>query len=484
MAPKGTSWRPKIFIKIKIRFLLRYFHTYSSIFVVPSPLARRPPPPRPSYADKVRGTPPVADAKFHEPSGSKKNPPEFPKITSFTQKSAAPVAGGVASKEKSSEKKKPAAPVAGSGVASKEKSSQKNKREVVDWFSHPSHPPNKKEKKIREKLGLQAEMALSQASLTSAATTFSLLQAAVTRAKEEIEIRDDKIELLENSSGFLTKYVPPSLDDERVYLGEKSPSSEFKTKHLQLHYLNILPQHLRSKDEEDKIDDIMIFFNKQKEAGNVEGGPCGLNKMWILPVKKNSTFIHQIKSHNMEFSEYKDIKCKGESPSMKEGATALLRGRVQAYGKKREDNTFFGDDEYLINVSKDVCKHSFGVLLNSNAAMWITSSGVCIYAYKNERDSLMLFTSGTQSRSKGYADCQISRTIVQCDANHTQHCMIHRLMMMANTPIFDPKQWILWEVDHIDQNSKNNDLLNLRWVLQLTNKANYHGTKGFTKTRA
>jgi hypothetical protein len=229
-------------------------------------LARRPPPPRPSYADKVRGTPPVADAKFHEPSGSKKNPPEFPKITSFTQKSAAPVAGGVASKEKSSEKKKPAAPVAakktsftqksatpvaggvaskekssekkkpatpvaakktsftqksaapvtaltaapvaGGGVASKEKSSQKNKREVVDWFSHPSHPPNKKEKKIREKLGLQAEMALSQASLTSAATTFSLLQAAVTRAKEEIEIRDDKIELLENSSGFLTKYVP------------------------------------------------------------------------------------------------------------------------------------------------------------------------------------------------------------------------------------------------------------------------------------
>ncbi len=38
--------------------------------------------------------------------------------------------------------------------------------------------------------------------------------------------------------------------------------------------------------------------------------------------------------------------------------------------------------------------------------------------------------------------------------------MIHRVMMMANTPIFDPKQWILWEVDHIDQNSKNNDFLN------------------------
>jgi hypothetical protein len=62
--------------------------------------------------------------------------------------------------------------------------------------------------------------------------------------------------------------------------------------------------------------------------------------------------------------------------------------------------------------------------------------------------------------------------------------MIHRVMMMANTPIFDPKQWILWEVDHIDQNSKNNDFLNLRWVLQLTNKANYHGTKGFTKKKS
>jgi hypothetical protein len=327
-------------------------------------------------------------------------------------------------------------------------------------------------------------MALSQASLTSRTTSFSFLQATVARAKEEIEKRDATIKLLETSSGFLTKYVPPSLDDKRVYLGKNSPSSVFKTKHLQLHYLNILPQHLRSKVEEDKIDEIMIFFNEQKEAGNVEGGPCGLKKMWILPVKKRSTFIHQIKSQNNEFSEYKDIKCKGESPSMKEGATALLRGRVQHIRHKREDSTFFGDDEYLINVSKDVCEHSFGVLLNSNAAMWITSSGVCIYAYKNERDSLMLFTSGTQSRSKGYADCQISRTIVQCNANHPKSCMIHRVMMMANTPIFDPKQWILWEVDHIDQNSKNNDFLNLRWVLQLTNKANYHGTKGFTKKKS
>ena len=467
-------------------------------------MVRPPCPPSPSYADKVRGTPPVADAKFQEPSGSKKNPPE-------SQKPAAPVAGGVSSKKKSSEKKKPDAPVPGGvaskknppesqkpatpvagGVASKKKSSEKKKREV-DLFSHPSHPPpHKKEKKIREKLGLpdlemalsQAEMALSQASLTSHTTSFSFLQATVERAKEEIKKRDATIKLLETSSGILTKYVSPSLYDKSVYLGKTSPSSEFKTKHLKLHYLNILPQHLRSKDEEDEIDELMIFFNEQKEAGNVEGGPCGLKKMWILPVKKRSTFIHSIKSNNMEFSEFKDIKCKGESPSMKEGATALLSGRRQdKKSKKRVDSTFFGDDEYLINVSKDVCEHCFGVLLNSNAAMWITSSGVCIYAYKNERDSLMLFTKGTQSRSKGYDSCQISKSIVQCNAN-LHPSMVHRVMMMANSPIFDPKQWILWEVDHIDQNSLHNDIMNLRWVLQLTNKANYHGTKGFTKTRA
>ena len=274
------------------------------------------PPSSPSYA-----TPPVAVTsvtKFQQPSGSKKIPPEFPKINSFAQKEVAPVAGGVASKKKSSEKKKPAAPVAG-GVASKKKSSEKNKREV-DWFSHPSHPPpHKKEKKIREKLGLpdlemalsQAEMALSQASLTSHTTTFSFLQATVARAKEEIEKRDATIKLLETSAGILTKYVPPSLDDKRVYLGKNSPSSVFKTKHHRLHYLNILPQHLRSKVEEDEIDELMFFFNEQKEAGNVEGEPCGLTKMWIRSsgcllleylsyyrFQINCTFLHFYQNRN------------------------------------------------------------------------------------------------------------------------------------------------------------------------------------------
>jgi hypothetical protein len=44
----------------------------------------------------------------------------------------------------------------------------------------------------------------------------------------------------------------------------------------------------------------------------------------------------------------------------------------------------FEDDEYLINVPKDVIIHihNFGVPIKTNAVMWITSdSGVCIYAY-------------------------------------------------------------------------------------------------------
>jgi hypothetical protein len=436
------------------------------------------PPSSPSYADKVRGTPPVADVvtKFQEPSGCKKIPPEFPKITSFAKKEVAPVAGGVASKKKSSEKKKPAT----------HHEAKKNPREV-DWFSHPSHPPpHKKEKKIREKLGLpnlemalsQAEMALSQASLTSASTTFSFLRATVARAKEEIEKRDATIKLLETetSAGILTKYVPPSLDDKRVYLGKKSPSSVFKTKHLRLHYLNMLPQHLRSKVEEDEINELMIFFYDENKAGNVEGEPCGLSKMWILPKKTNSTFIHMIKGKNNVFAEYNDIKCKGESPSLEEGRTALLRGRLR---KMNEDSTYFEDDEYLMNISNNVCEHNFGGPLKSNAAMWITSrSGIGIYAYKNDRGSLMMWTSGTSNKKKGYAMCRAPIIIMQMlEGDNHKRANVHRVMMMEFSPIFDPTQWVLWEVDHIGRGTSHNDILNLRWVLPITNKANFHGKK-------
>ncbi len=65
-------------------------------------------------------------------------------------------------------------------------------------------------------------------------------------------------------------------------------------------------------------------------------------KMWILPEKKNRTYIHTIKGNRGEFNEYKDIKCKGESPSLEEGKTTLMRGRFpHASGRLLEDCTFF-----------------------------------------------------------------------------------------------------------------------------------------------
>jgi hypothetical protein len=71
---------------------------------------------------------------------------------------------------------------------------------------------------------------------------------------------------------------------------------------------------------------------------------------------------------------------------------------------KVEDCTLFEDDEYLINVAKDV------VPIKTNAAMWITSdSGVC-----NESDSLMLFTMGTsKQRKNNYVECSTPIQIVQ-----------------------------------------------------------------------
>jgi hypothetical protein len=117
---------------------------------------------------------------------------------------------------------------------------------------------------IREKLGLaNLEFALSQASLdesnaasaTSASTTFSLMKAAVARAKVEIKTRDDTIMELDNkilelqtSAEILTKYAPP-LDEVRVYLGKESPRTEIKSKNHRLHYLplfhNIVNPNLR-----------------------------------------------------------------------------------------------------------------------------------------------------------------------------------------------------------------------------------------------
>jgi hypothetical protein len=73
-----------------------------------------------------------------------------------------------------------------------------------------------------------------------------------------------------------------------VYLGKESPPSVISSKNHRLLYLNAIPQHCRSKFEEDEIPDLMILFINVNAAGNVEGEPCGLLKMWILPKKKTA----------------------------------------------------------------------------------------------------------------------------------------------------------------------------------------------------
>ena len=84
----------------------------------------------------------------------------------------------------------------------------------------------------------------------------------------EIKSRDDTIMELDNkilrlqsklpSVQIMTKYAPPP-DEVRVYLGKESPSSVISSKNHRLLYLNAIPQHCRSKFEEDKITDLRIF---------------------------------------------------------------------------------------------------------------------------------------------------------------------------------------------------------------------------------
>ncbi len=67
--------------------------------------------------------------------------------------------------------------------------------------------------------------------------------------------------------------------------------------------------------------------------------------------------------------------------------------------------------------------------------------------------------------------------------NNHKKAAVHREMMMAISPICDPKQWVLWEVDHIGGITGNNDISNLRWVLPMTNKENYTGKKQMDKNK-
>ncbi len=99
--------------------------------------------------------------------------------------------------------------------------------------------------------------------------------------------------------------------------------------------------------EEAEITGLMEYFKNEKKAGNVEGEPCGLKKMWIIPKKCEPSLIHSIIGSGNKLREYKDIKCKGESPSLGEGKSALMMGRCPwTDGRAREDCTFFADDEF------------------------------------------------------------------------------------------------------------------------------------------
>jgi hypothetical protein len=116
----------------------------------------------------------------------------------------------------------------------------------------------------------------------------------------------------------------------------------------------------------------------------------------------------------------------------------------------------------------------------------MTSSGVLIYAYKNESGNLMIFTSGVSRMSeKSYCRCRCPVFILQEGGPVKRtNVKVHRLSMMSISPIRDTNQWMMWEVNHVDGNINNNDYSNLRWVLSITNKENYTRSKKWrTKKR-
>jgi hypothetical protein len=118
---------------------------------------------------------------------------------------------------------------------------------------------------------------------------------------------------------------------------------------------------------------------------------CGL---FIIPMKdKKHSFI---KSRILEI----DLK----SMKISNARGALLRGQPIVFKQKwkeniflvkREDNTVFGDDLFMVKVADDVIKYIHGQPLKRTAAFWMTSRGLPIYAYKNDCGNLMLLTNGT-----------------------------------------------------------------------------------------
>ena len=79
--------------------------------------------------------------------------------------------------------------------------------------------------------------------------------------------------------------------------------------------------------EEDEISELIKFFNDEKEEGNVEGEPCGLGKMWILPKKKTAYTSIPSKDFIIHSERVKILNARG-SPHFLEGKMVLMRERV------------------------------------------------------------------------------------------------------------------------------------------------------------
>ena len=294
-------------------------------------------------------------------------------------------------------------------------------------------PDKKRSKKIMDVLGMDAlGVNFSQASmddpnvLSFPSVTPSIMKDAIKTAKVVIKKKDLRIQELEDQIHVnikKEKCVPPpkvlgrKWPDGRCYFGKEIFLTEMERKHHWLHFLNSIPEHCRTDSEKAKIKSLFSWFEKENLARNIGGEKCGLSEMWVFPPKKRRTLIHNITGKSKSFREYENIICKGEYPSLEEGIAALKMGRagqnkklMQKNAERIPDETYFEEDEYMINVPQDIFKFNFQQNINQNTSMWITSGGLVVYAYKSERDTLMLTTKGTQTKVMYNAVHQVSKS--------------------------------------------------------------------------
>jgi hypothetical protein len=249
--------------------------------------------------------------------------------------------------------------------------------------------------------------------LSFPSVTPSIMKEAIKTAKVVIKKKDLRIKELEDQIHVnitKEKYVPPPFGKEILL-------TEMERKHHWLHFLNSIPEHCRTDSEKAKIKSLFSWFEMENLAKNSGGEKCGLSEMWVFPPKKRRTIIHTIQGGSKSFREYENIICNGESPSLEDGIAALKMGQTGQNKKLMQinadfvpDETYFEDNEYMINVPQDMIKFNFQQNINQNASMWITLGGVVVYAYKSERDTLMLYTMGTQKKIMYNAVNRVSKS--------------------------------------------------------------------------